>query len=142
MTRHGTLARWLLAAALASSAVSAAAPAPAQPAAAVAPADRYFGRMQMSILGVRNSLHDLDVQLDAHPEDGAKVYDKAVLVEDAMRDWAEKFPSDPWLPKFIHSLAQIYRKAGTEDARVRSNDALDWLIAAYPASDYARLTRR
>ena len=48
--------RTLLALALALSFV---APAIAAPTANLAPADRYFGRLKMSILGVRNSLKDL-----------------------------------------------------------------------------------
>jgi len=108
---------------------------------AVAPADRYFGRLQISILGVRNSLHDLALQVAAHPEDAAHAYDKALFVDDALHDWAKKFPNDPWIPKYARALANLYGQIGTEDARVQRNDTLDWLIAAYPASDYARLGR-
>jgi hypothetical protein len=133
--------RFVLALALGSTAVTAAAPASAQPAVAVAPADRYFGQLQMSILGVRNSLRDLSSRLDGHPEDGAHVYSTTVLVEDALHDWAAKFPRDPWLPKFAYSLAELYRKIDTEDARVRKNDTLDWLIVTFPASDYAQMQR-
>jgi hypothetical protein len=140
--RIGEMKRFLLAGALASSILSAAAaPALAQPVNAVAPADRYFGRLEMSILGVRNSLHDLSLQVDAHPEDAARVYDKALFVEDALHDWAKKFPSDPWIPKYAYSLAELYRKIDTEDARVHKNDTLDWLIASYPTSDYAKMGR-
>ena len=121
--------------------VSAAAPALAQPTTAVAPADRYFGRLQMSILGVRNSLRDLAQRVDAHPEEGSQVYEKTVLVEDSLRDWSQKFPNDPWLPGFVYSLAELYRKIDTADARVRKNDTLDWLIASYPRSDYAKMGR-
>ena len=133
--------RCLLAIALAPSFISVAAPAFAQPITAVAPADRYFGRLQMSILGVRNSLRDLSQQLDAHPDNAAHVYDKAVFVDDALHDWAKKFPNDPWIPAFTYSLAELYRKIDTEDARVRKNDTLDWLIVTYPASDYAKTAR-
>jgi hypothetical protein len=107
----------------------------------LAPADRYFGQLQMSILGVRNSLHDLKQRIEAHPNESAQVYDKALLVEDSLRDWSQKFPNDPWIPKFVYSLAELYRTIDTEDARVRKNDALDWLVASYPASDYAKMGR-
>ena len=133
--------RLLLVLALGSTIVSAAAPASAAPTNALAPADRYFGRLQMSILGVRNSLRDLSQQVDVHPDAAAHVYDKAVFVEDALHDWAAKFPNDPWVPKYIYSLAELYRKVDTEDARVRKNDTLDWLIASYPTSDYAKMGR-
>jgi hypothetical protein len=131
----------LLAIALGSSVLSVAGPAVAAPAAGVAPADRYFGRLQLSILGVRNSLHDLAQQVAAHPEDAAHVYDKVVFVDDALHDWANKFPNDPWIPKYAYALSEVYRTIDTENARVRKNDTLDWLISMYPKSEYAQVAR-
>jgi hypothetical protein len=122
-------------------ALSFAAPAFAEPSANLAPADRYFGRLKMSILGVRNSINDLSARADAHPEDAEHIYDKAVLVEDALHDWQKHFPRDPWIPKFAYSLAQLYGKLDLDDARVRKNDTLDWLTATYPESQYAMLPR-
>ena len=130
--------RILLALALA---LSFAAPTIAAPTANLAPADRYFGRLKMSILGVRNSIKDLAERANAHPEDAEHIYDKAVLVEDALRDWHAHFPRDPWLPKFTYSLAQLYGKLDMDDARVRRNDTLDWLVATFPESEYAILPR-
>ncbi len=117
------------------------APAFAQPSANLAPADRYFGRLKMSILGIRNQLKDLAERVDAKPEDAEHVYDKAVLVEDALHDWQQQFPRDPWIPKYSYALAQLYGKVASDDARVRRNDTLDWLIATYPESEYAQLPR-
>lgn len=130
--------RILLALALA---CSFAAPAFAEPSANLAPADRYFGRLKMSILGVRNQIKDLALRADAHPEDAEHIYDKAVLVEDALRDWHKHFPRDPWIPKYAYSLAQLFGKLDNDDARVRKNDTLDWLIATFPESEYAQLPR-
>jgi hypothetical protein len=107
----------------------------------LAPADRYFGRLKMSILGVRNSINDLSARADAHPEDAEHVFDKAVLVEDALRDWHAHFPRDPWIPRYAYSLAQLYGKLDMDEARVRRNDMLDWLGATYPESQYAQLPR-
>ncbi len=122
-------------------AISFAAPAFAEPISNLAPADRYFGRLKMSILGVRNSIKDLDARADAHPEDAEHIFDKAVLVEDALRDWHSHFPRDPWIPRYAYSLAQLYGKLEMDDARVRRNDTLDWLIATFPNSEYAQLPR-
>jgi hypothetical protein len=108
---------------------------------ALAPADRYFGRLQMSILGVRNSLRDLALRLAAHPDEAASVYDKTLSIDDALHDWAKKFPNDPWIPKYARALASLYAQIDTDDARVRKNDTLDWLISAYPSSEYALMGR-
>jgi hypothetical protein len=134
---------FILALAVVASTIPAVLPAQAfaHPTSALAPADRYFGQLQMSILGVRNSLHDLSLRIAARPEEASQVYGKTVLVEDALRDWSQKFPNDPWIPKYLYSLAELYRTIDTEDARVRKNDTLDWLIASYPTSDYAKMGR-
>src|SRR5579885_1361744 len=58
-TRMSSMKRIVLALALA---LSFAAPAFAEPSANLAPADRYFGRLKMSILGVRNSIKDLSAR--------------------------------------------------------------------------------
>ncbi len=122
-------------------ALSFTAPAFAENMSSLAPADRYFGRLKMSILGVRNQLRDLSIRADLHPEDADHIFDKAVLVEDALRDWQAHFPRDPWIPKYTYSLAQLYGKLGSDDARTRRDETLDWLAATYPESEYAGLTR-
>ncbi len=116
-------------------------PAFAQPSASLAPADRYFGRLKMSILGRAQPAQGPLGAADAQPDEAEHVYDKAVLVEDALHDWQKHFPRDPWIPKYSYALAQLYGKVATDDARVRRNDTLDWLIATYPSSEYAQLPR-
>jgi hypothetical protein len=118
-------------------ATSFAAPALANPISNLAPADRYFGRLKMSILGVRNSLHDLSARADAEPEAAEHIFDKAVLVEDALRDWQAHFPRDPWIPKYAYALAELYGKLDMDDAQTRKDETLDWLAASYPQSEYA-----
>jgi|SRR5580658_6522183 hypothetical protein len=122
-------------------ALSFAAPAFATTSNDLAPADRYFGRLKMSILGIRNSIKDLSARADAFPADADHIFDKAVLVEDALRDWQAKFPRDPWIPKYSYSLAELYAKLDLDDARTRRDDMLDWLDATYPDSEYASLPR-
>jgi hypothetical protein len=133
--------RFCLAVFLAVGFVTGALPASAQPAPGLAPADRYFGRLKMSILGVRNSLVDLSARVSAHPQDAVAVYEQALLVDDALHDWAAHFPHDTWIPRFAHGLAELYRKVDTEDSRIRMNDTLDWLVATYPQSEYAQRPR-
>jgi hypothetical protein len=133
--------RFLMAFGLALATLVYAVPVSADSMSHLAPADRYFGRLKMSILGVRNQLKDLSMRADAHPEDCEHIFDKAVLVEDALRDWQHQFPRDPWIPKYAFSLAQLYAKLDTDDARVRKNDTLDWLVATYPGSEYAQQPR-
>jgi hypothetical protein len=105
--------------------------------AAAAPADRYFGRMQMSILEIRNRLNDLSVLAAARPQEAAQLFGKAVLIEDALMSWAKAFPQDPWVPKFTYTLVQFYGKLNLDEARTHKLLMLQWLIGTYPA--YASL---
>ena len=116
-------------------------PSFAAPTSVLAPADRYFGRLHMSILGIGNSLRDLVTLADSHPADPRSIYDKALLVEDALMNWAGQFPRDPWIPKLALGLAQLYGKLDIEAARTRRSIMLDWLSKTYPQSPYAQLPR-
>ncbi|MFN2461555.1 MAG: hypothetical protein ABR591_12865 [Candidatus Velthaea sp.] len=108
----------------------------------LAPADQYFGRLKMSILGIRNSIKDLDLRADRQVAgDAEHVFDKLVLVEDALHEWQSRYPRDPWIPKYAYSLAMVYNKLAIDDARVHMNDTMDWLMAQYPASEFAQLPR-
>ncbi len=131
----------VLAAALCIMCGASALPSIATTTSSLAPADRYFGRLEMSILGIRNSLKDLAARADAHPEDAEYIFDKAVLVEDSLMNWANQFPRDPWVPKFTFALAQLYGKLDIDDARWRRILMLDWLSGTYPESEYAQLPR-
>ena len=133
--------RIFLALALALPVCATAAPALAIPYGQLAPADRYFGRMKMSILGIRNSIKDLSQAADNNPGESEHIFDKAVLVEDALRDWQQQFPRDPWIPKYAYSLAMLYQKLDYIDARGRADAMIQWLDRRYPESEYAGVPR-
>ena len=87
--------------------------APPPPAAAysrVAPADEYFGRLKMSILGIRNQLRDLEVRSSYRYGNRRALMGEAAFIEDAMRDWTAKYPGDPWIPSFRHRLTLCYAR--------------------------------
>lgn len=107
----------------------------------VAPADEYFGRMKMSILGIGNQLRDLDLRLRYSPEKGADVLGSAAFVEDALHDWEHKYPTDPWLPKDVYKLAHLYANVHTNDGRRHASSALHWLMVRYGGTHYGRLAR-
>lgn len=87
---------------------TAAVPAPAAAASRVAPADEYFGRLKMSILGIRNQLVRLEAKSYYRNESRTAMIGEATFIEDAMRDWSAKYPADPWIPGFRHRLHRVY----------------------------------
>jgi len=117
-------------------------PAVAQTRSAQAPADQYFGRMRMSILGIRNTIHDMEVRASYQaPTDVSYIYNKLLLVEDAIHDWQAKYPHDSWIPRMTYGLAMVYKQLPLDEAQDRMNDQLDWLVASYPYSDEANFPR-
>ena len=106
-----------------------------------APADEYFGRLGMSILGVRNKVKDLGLDADLHPEHDRAILNGAVWVEDAMRDWARKYPFDRWLPRYAFALEQMYEEIPGDEAHKRAIKQLGYITAYFPQTVYARVGR-
>jgi hypothetical protein len=108
----------------------------------VAPADEYFGRLKLSILGIRNTIKDLGLKADADPAHAeASVMGSVGLTEDAMRDWEKKYPRDSWIPPAILSLERLYAKVDSEAARVHAKLTMAWLVHDYPASEPGKIAK-
>jgi hypothetical protein len=106
-----------------------------------APADEYFGRLGMSILGVRSKVKDLGLDADLHPEHDKAVLNNALWVEDAMRDWAKKYPFDRWLPRYAYALEVMYERMPGQDAHKRALKQIAYLTAYFPQTVYGRIGR-
>jgi hypothetical protein len=105
----------------------------------VAPADEYFGRLKLSILGIRNTIHDMGLRADADPAHAASILGTVSLAEDAMHDWEQKYPHDTWIPPAILSLERVYAKVDSDDARARAKLVMAWLVRDYPGSAPGKL---
>jgi hypothetical protein len=132
----------MLAALLSSATFSAAfavLPAPAAAAQKVAPADEYFGPLEMSILGIRNAIKDTAARLDVDPStDPEAALRHLALIESSIKDWETKYPSDSWLPRTVLALHQVYARIHTEDGRRHATLAASWLMDRYAASGEAQ----
>lgn len=107
----------------------------------VAPADEYFGRMKMSILGIRNQLRDLALRLQYSPDKSEDVLGSARWVEDAMHDWEHKYPGDPWLAKSVYDLTSLYSNVHTDHGQAKAQYALHWLLVKYGHTRYGQQAR-
>jgi len=107
----------------------------------LAPLDEYFGRLKMSVLGVRNKVTTLGLDADLHPEHDRAVLGQSLWVEDAMRDWARKYPYDHWLPRYAYALETMYEKIPGDEAHRRAIRQVDYITAYFPGSAYARIGR-
>jgi hypothetical protein len=124
--------------------------APAKPAAVhvkpapvrVAPADEYFGKLKLSVLGIRNTIKDVGANLDIDQARWAQLASKAAFAEDALHDWEKKYPQDTWLAKTMFALERMYAKLDSDDGRHRAIAAMKWLVHDFPKSWYGRTGKR
>jgi hypothetical protein len=87
---------------------------------APAPADEYFGQYKLSFLGIRNIIHDMNIEGDsplALPLQEGRIHE----VAGSLADWANRYPRDKWLPGTTASFVRFLE---------RKNDAGSALLAA------------
>lgn len=84
----------------------------------LAPADEYFGRMKMSVLGIRNGLQT-EARRMGDPSRAVTELGACHWLEDAIEDWGNKYPQDNWLPSMVAQLEHLYTRVHTAQARAR-----------------------
>jgi hypothetical protein len=108
----------------------------------VAPADEYFGKLKMSILGIRNTIKDQGLKVDYDPAKADSTLNAIALTEDAMHDWQRKYPCDTWIPGTIYSLEHFYLKIHTADGVKHVHAAYAWLRHDFPRHRLVQLALR
>jgi hypothetical protein len=98
----------------------------------VAPADEYFGKLKLSVLGIRNTIRDQGLQVDVDPASAPKTLNKVDFAEDALHDWEHKYPCDRWIPWTMYALEHFYGKIHTADAVNHVHRIVAWLKHDYP----------
>jgi hypothetical protein len=102
--------------------------------ATLAPADEYFGRFNLSVLAIANSIRDSGVRLDAGADPRDLVTGPLAFATDAMHAWEARYPSDPWIAKDLLALETVYLKIPTDAAFRLATRTESWLLADFPGS--------
>jgi len=108
---------------------------------AVAPADEYFGRMKLSILGISNTIHDTKLRESFDPQHAASNFDKLSLAEDALEDWSSKYPHDTWLPGKAYYMSHEFWAMNTADGDREAERCRALLFAHFATSPYSQKAR-
>jgi hypothetical protein len=95
----------------------------------------------MSVLGVRSKVKDLGLDADLHPQHDQAILNNALWLEDAMRDWAKKYPFDKWLPRYAYALEQMYEEIPGDAAHKRAVKQISYITAYFPQTLYGRIGR-
>ncbi|HEX3551022.1 MAG TPA: hypothetical protein VHT53_11630 [Candidatus Elarobacter sp.] len=108
----------------------------------VAPADEYFGKLKMSILGIRNTIKDQGLKIDVDPGKAPSTMGSIALTEDAIRDWQHKYPCDSWIPGTLLALERFYCKIHTDDGVKRVHATFAWLRHDFPRNGIVQVAKR
>ena len=107
-------------------------PVYAQPSAALAPADEYFGRFQMSVLGIANTIHDAGWRIDEGRAPQSLIAGPLSFATDAIAAWERAYPHDPWIAKDLTELAHVYLRIKTPAGAALAAKTAAWLARDYP----------
>jgi hypothetical protein len=105
----------------------------------LAPADEYFGRMKMSVLGIRNELHDTALRIRYDPRHADRQLGACRWIEDAIEDWGNKYPDDSWLPGMALDLEYLYARIHTRTSHLQAHHFLAWVERRYGRSHFTRI---
>jgi hypothetical protein len=108
---------------------------------AVAPADEYFGRLKMSILGIANTIKDMKARIEADATRTPSIFGSLENVEDAIHDWEKKYPRDSWIAKDLYALEVVYAEARDSRAPTLAIRIEHWLESDYPSSPWTPKSR-
>ena len=106
-----------------------------------APADRYFGTMRMSPLGIRSQIGSLARAYVWRTMSDDEIVHDADLIRDAFEDWRARFPEDRWLAPTAFHLAQLYSQPQVDYARSRAIEMYREVADAWPRTPQAHLSR-
>ncbi len=106
-----------------------------------APADEYFGRMKMSFLGMNNTFRDSAISSGDHTTDQG-IVNKVALAEDALNDWARRYPRDPQLARTYFLAVQVERKIWIKPNQDRAWIYLNRLVQIFPDSYFGKTLKR
>jgi hypothetical protein len=107
---------------------------------AKAPADEYFGKLNMSLLGVNNVYHDVSIRAGSSTTD-PNLINLADDATEALSAWAHKYPHDPDLARSYYLAFRVYAKIWTIDAQQRAWTLLNAIPQRWPSSYFAKLVK-
>lgn len=114
----------------------------AAPAPKVAPADEYFGHMKMSILGITNSIRDTGTREGFDPAHASQYYGGLALTENALLDWAHKYPQDSWIPRRAYDMSHDFWHMHTADGDRQAQVCRNVLFHQFPHNHWAVVARK
>ena len=109
--------------------------------AVTAPADQYFGRLEMSALRIRYETMQLKKRYETHQLLPEQAEHLLLLTQDAFEQWARAYPRDPWLASTGYAIATLFGELPGATARNHAVALYDYVKTSFPISSYATSSR-
>jgi TolA-binding protein len=113
----------------------------AKPVSKVAPLDEYFGKMKLSPLGINNTIHDTNLHVNYDKANAGHYYQALAWAEDALKDWAHKYPQDTWLPGRAYYMSHVFWEMHTAEATAAAENCRMLLFKQFPKSRWAAMAK-
>ena len=91
----------------------------------------------MGVLGIRNELAALSNRVDDDAAFGKDEMKGAESIEDAIRDWAQKYPRDTWLDRYAVQLESSTRTS-RRASRMHLAGFAQWIHERFPGQASTR----
>lgn len=101
-----------------------------------APADEYFGRMQMSVLGIRNEIVRINKYLDTGW--GSRMANAGEFLADSVDAWHREYPRDTAIPDTLLRAYRTLERIDADGAHVAAEKMRRILVVEYTDSSQAR----
>lgn len=103
----------------------------------LAPADEYFGHYKLSVLGIANTIRDAGTRIDSGSDPRNMLTGPLSYVTDAIRDWQQQYPGDPWIARDLLALETVYLRVPTDEGFRLASQTAAWLVADFANTEYA-----
>ncbi|HEY2474984.1 MAG TPA: hypothetical protein VGI19_09290 [Candidatus Cybelea sp.] len=114
--------------------------APASSATGAAPADRYFGRMRMSYLGLNNTFKDAAHNAGDYTT-ASGIANKVDFAMESLNDWESRYPRDPQLAR-SYFLGQIaLKKIWIKKYQDKAWAYMQLILAKYPHTFFGKTVK-
>lgn len=107
----------------------------------VAPLDEYFGKMKLSPLGINNTIHDTNLHVKYDAANAGHYYQSLAWAEDALHDWARKYPGDTWLPGRAYYMSHVFWQMHTPEGDAAAQRCRTMLFTSFKSSHWAALAK-
>ena len=105
-----------------------------------APGDQYFGRLKMSYLGINNTFRDDAIRAGAYTTNSGLI-SSVNFADEALRDWAHRYPGDPQLARSYFLAIQAMSKLYVQPEQERAYHYMLVLVKKFPHTYFGKVMK-